>query len=438
MTAAPARIVSRPAHRVFYTLTVTRWFPVGFVVGLFILWAFELGLSTAQALAAMSAIGVAVALLELPTSGFTDVFGRRPVYLVAAGVQVLAALAYVMAGSWGAYLAAGVLMGVFRALESGPLEAWFVDAVHVREPGADVDQPLARAGTLIGASMAVGSLLSGALVWWHPFESRSALELPMALYVVGAVVHLVAVAALMREVPHLTTDAAAPELAEAVAEGDGTWQRVRRSVAATPAVIVGGLGLLRSSAALRGLVLASGLTAVVMVVQENFVPIRLADLLGSNATAGAWMGPVAAMAWGAYSAGSAAVGVLARRVGVARAAIVGRLLHVLGSLAIGVVAGPVALVAAYLFTYAVFGSGAMDHALTHREATSENRATVLSLSSLVSFLAFAVSAPLLGLLAEATDNETAIIAAAVVGLLALPCYLPALRAERRRGDTVEG
>ena len=33
---------------------------------------------------------------------------------------------------------------------------------------ADVDQLLARAGALIGASMAVGSLLSGALVWWHP------------------------------------------------------------------------------------------------------------------------------------------------------------------------------------------------------------------------------------------------------------------------------
>ena len=429
------------ARRVFYALTLTRWFPVGFVVGLFILWAFELGLSTTQALAAMSAIGFAVALLELPTSGFTDVLGRRPVYLAAAVVQVAAALAYATAGSWGAYLAAGVLMGIFRALESGPLEAWFVDAVHVEEPGADVDQPLARAGTLIGASMAVGSLLSGALVWWHPFESRSALELPMTLYVVGAVVHLVAVAALMHEVPHLHSDAATPELAEAgqgQPKGAGQWQRVRASVAATPSVIASGLGILRTSAALRGLVLASGVTAIVMVVQENFVPIRLAEMLGSNATAGAWMGPVAAFAWGAFSAGSAAVGLLARRVGVARAAIIGRGLHALGSLLIGVVTGPVALVAVYLLTYGVFGSGAMDRALTHRVATAANRATVLSLASLVSFLAFAIAAPLLGLLAERTSSSTAVVVAALTGLLALPCYLPALRAERVRDGQGRG
>lgn len=432
MSADPRR-----AHRVFYALTVTRWFPVGFVVGIFILWAFEIGLSTAQALAAMSAIGVAVALLELPTSGFTDALGRRPVYLAAAALQVVAALGYLLAGSWGAYLAAGVLMGIFRALESGPLEAWFVDAVHVESPGADVDQPLARAGSLVGMSMAVGSLLSGGLVWWHPFESRSALELPMALYVVGALVHLGAVAVLMREVPHLSSDAATPELAAAAHGEGGAWQRLRDSAAATPAVIASGVRLVRASAALRGLIAASGLTAVVMNVQENFMPIRLAEMLGSNAVAGAWMGPVAAAAWGAFSAGSAAVGLLARRTGVARAAMIGRGLHALGSLAVGLVAGPVALVVVYLLTYGVFGSGAMDRALTHREASATNRATVLSLASLVSFLAFAISAPLLGLLAERTSTSTAVVVAAIVGLLALPCYLPALRAERQRGATVE-
>lgn len=424
-------------HRTFYTLTITRWFPVGLVVGLFVLWAFEIGLSTAQAMTALSAIGLAVALLELPTSGFTDVLGRRPVYLAAAAAQVVAALAYVTAGSWGAYLAAGLLMGLFRALESGPLEAWFVDAVHVREPGADVDQPLARAGTLIGASMAVGSLLSGGLVWWHPFASRSALELPMALYVVGALVHLVAVVLLMHEVPRLTSDAATPELAAAAADGESSWQRLRRSAAQTPAVIGSGLRLLRVSAALRGLVLASGFTAVAMVVQESFMPIRLAEMLGGNAAAGVWMGPVAALGWGAFAAGSAGVGALARRVGVARAAAAGRGLHVLGALAIGIVGGPLALVVAYLFTYGVFGGGAMHRALTHREATAANRATVLSLESLVSFLAFAVASPLLGLLAEATSTSTAVVVAALVGLLALPCYLPALRAERRRPATVE-
>ena len=105
---------------------------------------------------------------------------------------------------------------------------------------------------------------------------------------------------------------------------------------------------------------------------------------------------------------------------------------------IGVVTGPVALVAVYLLTYGVFGSGAMDRALTHRLATAANRATVLSLASLVSFLAFAIAAPLLGLLAERTSSSAAVVVAALIGLLALPCYLPALRAERVRDGQGRG
>ena len=392
--------------RVYYVLTFTRWFPTGFVVGLFVLWALDLGLGTAQAMSALAAIGLVVALLELPTSGFTDVFGRRPVYVAAAVVQIAAAAAYLTASSWGTYLLAGALMGVFRALESGPLEAWFVDAVHERTPGADVDQPLARASSIIGASMAASSLLSGGLVAWHPMEGRSALELPMALFAVLTVGHLVAVLALMREVPHLHTDAATPDLAEAVEQTSaGPLGRALASAKAAPAVVVSGLRLVATSAVLRGLVLASGLTSVVMVVQETF------------------------------SLGAVAAGRVSRRIGVARTALLGRAAHCVGALVMGVVLGPVALVAAYLLTYGVFGSGVMHRALLHREASASNRATVLSIDSMVSFFAFAVVSPSLGLLAERTSTQAAVVTAALVGLVALVGYLPALRAERVRGDS---
>lgn len=422
--------------RVYYVLTFTRWFPTGFVVGLFVLWALDLGLGTAQAMSALAAIGLVVALLELPTSGFTDVFGRRPVYVAAAVVQIAAAAAYLTASSWGTYLLAGALMGVFRALESGPLEAWFVDAVHERTPGADVDQPLARAGSIIGASMAASSLLSGGLVAWHPMEGRSALELPMALFAVLTVGHLVAVLALMREVPHLHTDAATPDLAEAVEETSaGPLGRALASAKAAPAVVVSGLRLVATSAVLRGLVLASGLTSVVMVVQETFMPIRLAELVGGLDTAGALMGPVAAVGWGAFSLGAVAAGRVSRRIGVGRTALLGRAAHCVGALVMGVVLGPVALVAAYLLTYGVFGSGVMHRALLHREASASNRATVLSIDSMVSFFAFAVVSPSLGLLAERTSTQAAVVTAALVGLVALVGYLPALRAERVRGDS---
>ena len=54
------------------------------------------------------------------------------------------------------------------------------------------------------------------------------------------------------------------------------------------------------------------------VVQETFMPIRLAELVGGLDTAGALMGPVAAVGWGAFSLGAVASGRVSRRIGVAR------------------------------------------------------------------------------------------------------------------------
>ena len=92
-------------------------------------------------------------------------------------------------------------------------------------------------------------------------------------------------------------------------------------------------------------------------------------MLGSEEQAGALMGPVAAVGWGVFALGSALAGLTWRRLGVARTAILARILNGLGAVVMGLVAGPAALIAAYLFTYALHGSaGPMHHSLLHREA----------------------------------------------------------------------
>ncbi len=85
---------------------------------------------------------------------------------------------------------AAALIGVFRALDSGPLEAWYVDTVHVTEPGADVDRTLAAQSTVLGGSIAVGAVLSGGLIAWDPLPGDSALLLPLLVWAVLNVVHL--------------------------------------------------------------------------------------------------------------------------------------------------------------------------------------------------------------------------------------------------------
>jgi len=417
----------RAAERRYYLLTTTRWLPVGFVVGIFILVQTNRGLSIAQAATVGSVMGITCFLLELPTSGYADAVGRRPVYLAAAVLNVVAVTAYALAQSFWAFVVAGALMGAFRALDSGPLEAWFVDTVHETTPGVDVDRPLSRAGSILGAAIAVGAVLSGLLIWWNPaasvFDQKDASALDVAVWVSAAlsVVHLVVAAVVLREA-RPTAGSERTHLAHALT---GARQ--------TPAVIRSGLRLLGRNRVLMGIVVAEVFWSIGMITFESFMPLRLEEMLGSAQEAGALVGPVSAAGWGLFSVGAWLAGTTSNRIGVARAAIVGRVLNALGAVVMGLVAGPVALVAAYLFTYSMHGMNGPPHAaLLHREAEAKNRSTVLSINSMMAFLAFGIAGPAFGLLADRVSVATAMVGAGAVSILGAFFYLPARRAEKER------
>ncbi len=58
------------------------------------------------------------------------------------------------------------LMGLARALSSGPAEAWYVDTVQAHAgPDADLRTGLARGSSATSAALALGTLLGGGLPW---------------------------------------------------------------------------------------------------------------------------------------------------------------------------------------------------------------------------------------------------------------------------------
>lgn len=406
------------AWRVFVTLTFTRWFPVGLVVGIFVLLATTRGLSTTQALTYAAVSGIVCFLLELPTSGFADAFGRRPVYLAAAVVNVLTSWAYVAAHTFWAFVGAATLMGIFRALDSGPLEAWFVDAVHRTEPGKDVDQELSRQGTVLGLSIAFGAVISGALIWWHPLAGRSPLDLVVWIFAGLNVVHLIAVVTLLTE----------PARDQAGPRG---WPAARASARQAPAIIKEGLTLAVRNPVLAGTLGAEAAWSIGMIAFESLLPLRLEELLGSAQAAGALVGPVAAVGWGIFALGTWLAGRASKRIGVARAAMLGRALNAIGVIIMGLAVGPAGLVAAYLFTYAMHGMNGPPHAaLLHRVASASNRSTVLSLNSMIAFAAFAVASPIAGWASERASITATILGLGALSLIGVLGYLPARRAER--------
>ena len=110
MSQSPAAALTpAAARRIFYLLTVTRWFPVGLVVGILVLLATGRGLTVAQALSYAAVSGIVTFALELPTSGFAQVssgitaeaFLKAGAFCLGAGGSLVDAKA-VAAGDYGA------------------------------------------------------------------------------------------------------------------------------------------------------------------------------------------------------------------------------------------------------------------------------------------------------------------------------------------------
>lgn len=415
------RVSADAARRTLLLLTVTRWFPVGLTIGVTTLLALQRGMSLTQVGVILSMQGFVVLGLELPTGGFADALGRRPVLLAAGAVALISGLTFVTAHTFGAFVLALVLQGLFRALDSGPLEAWYVDTAQADDPHVRVEPALAHAGTALGVSIASGALVSGALVAWNPVPAMTALELPCWLALGFYVVNLVAIAVRMRE--HRSDVGSTP------------IGRALRSARDAPRTVAGGLRTLASSPVLRALVLVEVFWSVGMIAFETFMPIRLSELAGGQTRAGALMGPVSAAAWGLFAVGSTLAGLVSRWIGAGWTALLVRALNGALIVVMGLATGPAGLITAFLFTYTVHGSGGPVHsALLHREADAGNRTTVLSMNSMVAGGAYTVGLLVLGPLAERASTALAVVVAGAFSIIGALLYLPAIRRGRAKGS----
>jgi MFS family permease len=415
--AAHGLVTARAARRTLLILSFTRWFPVGLVIGVTTLLPLQRGLSLAEIGVIFSMQGFVVLGLELPTGGFADALGRRPVLLAAGVVALISGVLFITADTFGMFIIAMLLQGVFRALDSGPLEAWYVDTAHADDPDVKVEDALSKADTVLGLGIAAGALISGGLIAWHPFASASALELPYWVAIGLNVVHLGAIALLVREKrTHVDATGA---------------RRALRSAKEAPAVVIDGIRTLGRSRVLLALVLVEVFWSVGMIAFETLMPVRLAELVGGEDQAGALMGPVSSAAWALFAVGAFVAGLAAKRIGVGWTALLARVLNGAFVVVMGLMLGPIGLITAFFVTYTLHGSGGPVHmTLLHRQAEARNRTTILSMNSMIGGGAYSLGLLALGPLAEHTSTATAIIVAGGFSILGAALYLPAIRQEK--------
>ena len=398
------------ALRRFLVLAAMRWLSVGFLIPIFVLLPLDRGLTLGQIGLALSMQGWVVFALELPTGGFADSVGRRPVQAVAVVVGMLSIGLLLVADSVAMFAAVFALQGVHRALDSGPLDAWYVDAAQAANPAARIDKGMSLYGTVVALAIATGSIAAGGLIAWDPTTSIDALTLPVLASLAVQAVSLVAVLVLMTEPPRHDT-------AGLVA-----------SVREVPGTIRSGARLLRGSHALLALVLLELGWGLGVGTYESIFPVRLAEVTSGTEAAAAITGPAATAAWVASAAGSAVLPWLGRRIGLGNAGVVSRVLLGLWVVAMGVFGGLAGLLVAYLACYAAHGvSGAAHSTLLHRNATSDVRATVVSLNSMFAQPAGALGLICLTALADGVSVSAAMWVGGAVLAAAAPLYWVAAR-----------
>jgi predicted MFS family arabinose efflux permease len=418
VTAAPAPGVARLASvgRRFVALNALRWLPTGLLIPVTAVLMQSRGLSLAQIGLVMTVQGAVVIVLELPTGGLSDALGRRPVLLVASALDVVSLLLLLTAHSPGAFMLAGAVQGVFRALDSGPLEAWYVDTSLRLDPDAVIERGLAHGVSAIGLAISAGALAAAGLTSLPSIGGVDPLAVPLAVALGLRVIDIGALALLVTE------GRARLDLAAA-----------RAGATAAPAIVRSTVRLVRRSPALTALVAVELLWGAGMVAVEMFSGPRMVELLGDPERGVAVFALAASAGWSISAVGSAASGRLTALLG--GPARVGAVLRVVQGAAVAVMAvggGPLGLVTGYLGFYLVHGSANVIHyGMVHRLIDDDHRTTVISANSLASRLGGIAGTAGLGALATGAGIPAGLAVAAAVLAAAAPLYRVAGRPPRR-------
>ncbi len=391
--------MSRRSLRARYlVLHALRWLPVGLLAPILTLLPLERGLSLGQVGLLFAVYGATTAVLEVPTGGLADVRGRRPVLIGSSLLHLGFFLLLIGARTPTAWMLAFLAGAVARSLDSGPLEAWFVEESRATGDESDLRTGLSAAGVIEGVAMGMAAIAGGLL----PVILARGLEVVVWVAAAAQVVHLAAVPLLMREPDR-------PRAGPNSHLGLGT-------------VLREGKGLVQRGRSVWRLLAVKASIGLALLSLEVLWQPRFTDLLGDRSATGP-LGFILAGAFMLGAVGSSLGPWLVRRfrgrVGRAASAAGGAQALVFAWLALSGAVVPA--VAAFLGWYLVAGARFPLHSeLLHLHVPDRLRTTMISLDSLVLQGGGLVGSLTVPVLAETVGIPAAwLAAAAVLGAAAL-------------------
>lgn len=419
----------RSIQRRYYLITFLTWFAVALPLSLSVLLAQARGMTLTQVGFALGLYSLTVVLLEVPTGGLADAAGRKRVALLAFALAAAYNVAFLFAFTFPAFLLAMVLYGVSRALSSGALDAWFVDALQAADPAVDLQPSLAGVETVsllaLGLGAVGGSALPRVFAFLPPDGTAvlTPLSTPLLAALVVKLVLLAAIALLVHE--------------DRPAAGR-SW---RAGFTAVPGLVRDAAGLSRANPRLLLLMSTAFVAGFAIISLEALWQPFFAGLTAPGEPAS-----TPTLLFGFIMAGNFIVGMggnllsvpLSRRLG-GRHALVGALSRLLQGgflLALAAMSGLPAAVACFWLVYLMGGVAiSPTSTLVNREIPSDKRSAMLSVQSLAAYLGSFLGGTALGAVA---DHWSISAAWAIAGGLTLLSAIPYLLIERMNRRDEQG
>jgi DHA1 family quinolone resistance protein-like MFS transporter len=424
-------LTTKSLERRYYPIVFLFWFSTALPMALFILLAQARGMSVAQLGLMMAVYSATIVLLEVPTGGLADSWGRRRVALLAEVVTFAGWIVFLVSFSFPAFLIAFMLNGIGRALSSGTLDAWFIDGLLAADPAVDLHPRLARAGAVTLMALGLGAVSGGFIAQCFSFlpADGTAIITPLAA---PGIVALPIRGLLMLAILFF------------VREPNREWRSQaswREEFTKVPALLKDAWRLTISNRILLRLLIVASASGLVLSALEVLWQPHFGQLLGKSASR--------SLLLGCLLAGSFLLGVLGNLLAPwlsrhlrGNHGLVCAIFHGCRGLAlIGLALQGHIVPAALLFWLIYFGQGMVTstHALLlNEEIPTDRRSSMLSIESLASYVGGFLGSAGLGLIADRTSITVAWSLAGGVLLVSWIAYLriDVLRKERQREQAI--
>ncbi len=396
----PTQLSSRHVERTYYVIAGVYTLSASLIWGINTMFLLESGLSLMQAFLANAVFTGAWALFEVPTGLVADTRGRRLSFLLSVTLLTIGTLAYVAVAPLHAglpgFIVASIILGLGYTFYSGAVEAWLVDALNATGHTGPVDRVLARGAMISSMAQLVGAVsggLLGGISLAVPYLVRCALLVGafaiafVAMHDIGFTVRALRWADVPREMVRIGR--------ESVRFG---WNQPHARLA----------------------MLASAAPAIFLAWGYHAWQPYFTELLGYKA---AWiLGTVAAAISLAAAAGNWLVERLTRFCGHRTTMLLGASI-VYTATSIGVGLAPTFWIAVTLYLVSMAASGVFQpvlQAYLHAVVSREQRATVLSLASLLGSVGSMGGQAGLGWMAASRSLAGAYVVGGITSVLAIP------------------